>query len=105
MATYSLSGINTNNCYKMKNAVITYKNYLKNRTDISATNAQIHAAVKGTQVEGQIKILAQTIETKIKALYSELDAFSRALDSVVAAYKKQDSSATAVSDVTGSIKS
>ena len=65
----------------------------------------IQRAVKGSNVEAQIRLLSNNINAKVINMFNELDAFNSALDSVAAAYKKQDTSANAVGDVAGSIKS
>ncbi|MCI9279750.1 MAG: hypothetical protein HFJ02_03005 [Bacilli bacterium] len=105
MATYNLSGINTNNISKMKTAISNFKKTLTIATNINASNGVIQRAVKGTNVEAQIRLLSNNINAKVINMFNELDAFNTALDSVAAAYKKQDTSATAVGDVAGSIKS
>lgn len=105
MATYNLSGINTNNISKMKTAISNFKKTLTLATNINASNGVIQRAVKGTNVEAQIRQLSNNINSKVINMFNELDAFNTALDSVAAAYKKQDTSATAVGDVAGSIKS
>ncbi len=105
MATYNLSGINTNNISKMKTAISNFKKTLTLATNINASNGVIQRAVKGTTVDSQIRQWSNNINSKVINMFNELDAFNTALDSVAAAYKKQDTSATAVGDVAGSIKS
>ena len=105
MATYNLSGININNIAKMKTAIANFKKTLTYATNISASNAVIQRAVKGSNVGTQIRMLSNNINAKVINMFNELDAFNAALDKVSAAYKRQDTSATAVGDAATSIKS
>ena len=105
MATYNLSGINVNNISKMKTAIDNYKKTLIHATNISASNAVIQRAVKGSNIEMQVKLLSNNINAKVVNMFNELDAFNAALDQVAAAYKRQDTSANAVGDAASSIKS
>ena len=105
MATVNVTGFNKNGVTAMKDAIATYKNSLKKATNINVTNTEIQKAIKGTNVEAQVDTLAKTINTEVTALFNQLDAFSNKIDEVASAYESNDSTATAISDVTKSIKS
>lgn len=103
--TFSLRGININNIAIIKNAIDQYKNVLIKATAISASKSNVEKAIKGTNVEAQIKIISDVIDAKITNMFQELDKFKSVLDEVVIAYKKQDTSSNIASGATSIIKS
>ncbi|MCX4248768.1 MAG: hypothetical protein OSJ65_03280 [Bacilli bacterium] len=104
MAT-GITGINTAGIAKMQQAVQDYKNSLVKLTNISASKAEIQAAIKGTSVEAQATQLVQTIDSQITALFSSLDGFQNKIASLASNYTKYDTSSNVIKDVTSSMKS
>lgn len=104
MAT-GITGINTAGIAKMQQAVQDYKNSLVKLTNISASKAEIQAAIKGTSVEAQATQLINTIDSQITALFNSLDGFQNKISSLANNYTKYDTSSNVIKDVSSSIKS
>lgn len=104
MAT-GITGINTAGITKMQQAVQDYKNSLVKLTNISATKAEIQAAIKGTSVEAQALALFTTIDSQISGLFKSLDQFQNRIASLANNYSKFDTSSNTISDATKSVKS
>lgn len=99
-------GINAQGVAKIKQALEDYRKDVWNYNVISAANTKLTAAFKGTAVESQVKSLANTVTNEIDNYMKTLTTnFNNRLDKVASAYKSQDTSSTAISDVTKSIKS
>lgn len=99
-------GINAQGIAKIKQALEDYRKDVYTYNVISAANAKLTAAFKGTAVETQVKSLASTVMNEIDNYMKILTTdFNNRIDKVASAYKSQDSSSTAISNVTKSIKS
>ena len=99
-------GINSNGIEKIKTAMEDYRKDVYSHNVISASNAKLNAAFKGTTVESQVTRLARQvmndIDNSMKAIMSD---FESRISNVEANYKKQDSSSTVISNAINSIKS
>ncbi len=99
-------GINANGIEKIKSAMSEYRMEVYKNNSISATNQKLQAAFKGTNVEQQVKALANQVMTEIdNSMKNIMKDFESRISNAAINYKKQDSSSTAISDVTKSIKS
>lgn len=103
MATY---GINEQGITKITTAMSNYRQEVYTRNSISAANAKLTAALKGTNIEKEVKSLASSVESAIDSLMKDIMTdFSSRISNVATSYKKQDSSSTAVKNVINSLKS
>lgn len=96
-------GINTAKITQMKTAISDWKKAIDD-AKITATSKQVAAAIKGTTQQAQIKKLAQACDSYANTLTAVLKNYETRLDEVAAAYKANDQSSTAISDVTAAVK-
>lgn len=91
----STVGINVNGIPKIKSEINTYKKkVLAVSAKLGAKKAVIHKAIQGdASVNSLIKAI-NSYEAYIKGLLNDLDTYSKYLDQLATAYKKQDSSNT-----------
>lgn len=92
---------------KIQRAIQDYeKRIFEGIRSIKDNNDGIKAAFKGTNTERQIETLIKAIEDDlISYTASIMSSFESRVSKVKEGYMKQDSTSTAISDVTKSIKS
>lgn len=99
-------GINENGIEKIKSAMEDYRKDIYIHNNIAATNAKLTAAFKGTNIESQVKSLAEQVMTELdNSMKKIMNDFESKISNVADSYKKHDSSESAVSDAINSIKS
>lgn len=98
--TASTTGINTAGLSKIKVALEAYRNAVSRKCNVSATTAQVQAAVKGTSSEATLRQMALAIDTKMKQYISQLNQYDKLLDSMKSAYSTNDQSNSSFSEVT-----
>ena len=98
--TASTTGINTAGMSKVKVALESYRNAVAKKCDVSATTAQVQAAVKGTSSEASLRTMAVAIDTKMKAYIAQLNQYDKLLDTMKNSYTTNDTNNTTFSEVT-----
>lgn len=99
-------GINAAGIEKIRTSMIEYQKYVYNKSYMYTPNAELQAAFKGAKVEKDIINMTQEIQSKINDQTTRIMVdFENRIRNVVSTYQKQDSSSTAVTNVTNSIKS
>ena len=97
--TASTTGINTAGLSKIKSALNAYRNSVSRTCNVSATAAQVQAAVKGTSSERTLKQMAAAIDAKMRQYISQLNQYDRLLDTMKGAYTTNDSANTSFSEI------
>ena len=98
----SVRGINTAKIPKMEEALDEWIKAI-NAAKITNSSKNITKALKGTTQEGELKKLCQAVESYTNNLTNLLSAYKNRLSEVKAAYEKNDTSSTSLSDVTAAI--
>lgn len=102
---YNIIGINAAGTEKMKAAVDNYIKAIKNASTIEATEAEIKKAVKGSNVEMQIKTLAAKVDKHIDDIINEMSVFKTKIDTVKSNYAKYDNGTSAIQNAANKLKS
>ena len=100
--TIDVTGINTNKIPAIQKAITDWKKAI-DAANISLASKNVNAALKGSVQQNEIRKLAQSVDSYTKTLTTTLTDYNKALDTVKAAYVKNDSSSTSISNVTASI--
>jgi len=104
-ANYNVVGINKAGLDKIKIAIADYIKAVKNASTIEATEKQIQQAIKGSNVEAQVKALALKVDQSIDQVINTVETFSNKIDTVKENYEKYDSSSSAIQNATKNFKS
>ena len=97
------TGINTNKIGAMKNAIEEWAKFVDSKK-IAVQSKRVTAAIKGSGQEAQLQKLCQACDSYINTLTAKLRAYEARLSEVEENYKKNDTSSTAITNVTASIK-
>ena len=102
---YNVIGINEAGIEKMKAAVDNYIKAIKNSSNIEASETEIKKAVKGSNVEMQIKTLAAKVDKHIDDVVNEMTVFKTKIDSVKSSYARYDSNSSSIQNAANKLKS
>ena len=97
------TGINTAKISAMQQAIEDWAKAI-DAANITASSKNITSAMKGNTQVGEIKKLCQACDSYTNTLTAKLRAYKNRLSDVKTAYAKNDTSSTAVSNVTSSVK-
>ena len=101
---FDTTGINTANIGKMQNAIDTWAKEIEGKNvKLAVSSKKVAKAVKGANQQAAIKKLCQACDSYAKTLTSQLKVYKGRLTDVKTAYEKNDTSSTAISDVTAQI--
>ena len=88
-----ITGINIAKVGTIKEAITAWRKEIE-AVDIISSSKQVAVAVKGTNKEAEVKSLWQSMTSYVKNLTRKLEDYNKRLDEVIAAYKKNDSTAS-----------
>ena len=97
------TGINNNKISAMQQAIEDWAKAV-DAAKITLAAKNITNAMKGSTQVSEIKKLCQACDSYTNTLTAKLRAYKNRLSDVKTAYVKNDSSSTAISNVTGQIK-
>ena len=100
----TITGINTAKITAMKTAIDDWAKAVDNKK-ITVASKEVTKALKGSTQEAAVKKLCQACDSYANTLTAKLRAYKTRLDEVKTAYEKNDTSSTAVSDVTAKVDS
>lgn len=100
-----IQGISKKGVVEIQQALKNYINSCNSATRIASSTSKIQNAVKGTNIEANVKLLGTNLTKHIQNLVGELNAFDSKLNRLYANYAKQDSSSSAVGNLAKKFKS
>lgn len=100
-------GFNSEGTSKIESAILDYEKRINQGIDTLGENdSWIRAAIKGSSVENQLRGLYKQIRNDLNAyVHGIMTTFETRISKVKSSYQRQDSTSTAISDVTKSIRS
>ncbi len=99
-----VTGIDTGKISAMQNAIEEWAKAIDSKKISLSSKAVITNAIKGSTQVNEVKKLCQACDSYANTLTAKLRAYKERLTDVKAAYAKNDTSSTAISDVTAAIK-
>lgn len=103
-AANTTTGISVPGIPKIVSAVDAYKDAIKKKIKLSATDKQVEVAIKGTSSEASFKNMTTAIDQQMENLLNRLDKLTSDLDTILKnAYGTHDSSNQSYADVTNSL--
>ena len=101
--TNDVKGINTSKISEIQNAIEAWAKAV-DAAKITIASKNATAAIKGSTQVNEVKKLCQACDSYAKTLTAKLRAYKNRLNDVKAAYVKNDTSSTSISNVTASVK-
>ena len=99
----AVTGINTSKISSIQKAIDDYKKAIDSKK-ITAASKNVVKAIKGSSQETQVRRLCQACDSHANTLTSFLNGYKTRLNDVKAAYAKNDTSSTSISEVTDKLK-
>ena len=101
--TNDVKGINTSKISEIQNAIEAWAKAV-DAAKITIASKNATAAIKGSTQVNEVKKLCQACDSYANTLTAKLRAYKNRLNDVKAAYVKNDTSSTSISNVTASVK-
>ena len=101
--TANTTGITLSGIGKVKSALDNYRAAVIKKCNVSATAAQVQAAIKGSTSENTLKAMANAIDTKMKDYIRQLNQYDNLLDEMKSSYVSNDQNNSSFTDVSKKI--